>query len=209
MKVKVCGLTDGENIRAIELAGADWFGFIFHPASPRYVEKVPQYLPERGMRVGVFVKPTLNNVLQRIDQFGLHAVQLYDVPPNFCSTLKKRGVCVIRALPACSSLDEVAAPFLDVVDYLLFDTPSAQHGGTGKSYQWDWLDSYTGHTPFVLSGGIEPASAERIRALRHPSLAAVDINSRFETSPGMKDVRAVEAFIKMLKQNEITSKQNK
>lgn len=196
MKVKVCGLTDGKNIREIEQAGADWFGFVFHSASPRYVDEPPCYLPEKGMRVGVFVNPKLEDVLRRTDAFGLHAVQLYGASPEFCKKMKDRGLCVIRALPASHNLDETAAPFLDAVDYLLFDTPSAQYGGTGKTYPRACLGSYTGSVPFVLSGGIGPTSADDIRTLRHPALAAVDINSRFEISPGMKDVEAVGNFIK-------------
>ncbi len=200
MKVKVCGLTDGNNIREIENAGADWFGFIFHPASPRFVAERPSYLPLKGIRVGVFVNPKIESVVQRADDFGLHIVQLYDSSPAFCRRIKNMGLKVVRALPANRDLDEAAAPFLEVADYLLFDTPSLQYGGTGKTYPWTWLNSYTGALPFILSGGITPDAAETIRSIQHTALAAVDINSRFETSPGIKNAAEVARFINTLKQ---------
>lgn len=149
MIIKVCGMRDAENIRAVEQTGADWMGFIFYPKSPRYVDKVPNYLPQNMKRVGVFVNPTFRQVMEQVNNFGLHAVQLHgNVLPDMCQTLRERGLIVIRALPAVSTFVADTAEYMDKVDFFLFDTPTLKFGGSGRTYDWQLLQRYNGPTPF-------------------------------------------------------------
>lgn len=204
MIVKVCGLREGGNIRAVEAAGADWFGFIFHRPSPRFVADVPSYMPQRGKRIGVFVKATAGEMLREARRFGLDGVQLYEATPQLCATMRSEGLIVVKALAAQGNLDAAAQPFAGTADYLLFDTPAPSYGGSGRRFPTALLQSYTLPVPFLLSGGIDEAAAGEIIALRHPSLAGVDINSRFETAPALKDAEAVSRFIKAIKTTDQT-----
>lgn len=204
--VKVCGLRDGENIRAVEAAGADMFGFIFYPGSPRFVSEVPSYLPVTGERVGVFVKPSLEEVMQRVEAFGLTAVQLYGATGELCKLLRKREVKVMLAGGVVSEILGLAAKDDGLTqaaggdaDMLVFDTPCEGYGGSGRRFDWSVLRNYVGTVPFLLSGGIGPESVGDVLALEHPMLAGVDLNSRFELEPGLKDAGALKLFIERLK----------
>lgn len=200
MIIKVCGLREAGNIRAVEAAGADWFGFIFYPRSPRYVDVPPAYLPGRGKRVGVFVNAVPEEVGCRVAQFGLQAVQLHgEASPGLCRTFRRQGLTVIRALPATGSVAEEAAPYQGAVDFFLFDTPTPQFGGSGQPYDWSVLRRYQGPAPFLLSGGISLRSLPALHAFRHPLCAGFDLNSGFETAPAVKDAAAVRQFILHIK----------
>ena len=195
MIVKVCGLRDPGNIRMVEKAGPDWFGFIFYPRSPRFVESTPGYLPERGRRIGVFVGSTREEILSKAEEYGLWGVQLYGSSPDLCSSLRNEGLVVIRAFGATGDLDSLTGEYHGKVDYFLFDTPTKGYGGSGRSFDRSVLDSYSGPEPFILSGGLNPGSLEDILSLRYPLLAGVDLNSGFETSPGVKDAVSLGRFI--------------
>lgn len=199
MIVKVCGLREADNIRAVEQTGADWLGFIFYPRSPRFVPARPSYLPEKALRVGVFVSPRFGEVMARVAEFGLQAVQLHgEAAPELCRKLRETGLRIIRALPADERLALTTHPYLDCTDHFLFDTPTAAHGGSGESFDWSLLQRYTGHVPFILSGGIGPQSLPALLTLSHPAWQGVDLNSRFETAPGVKDAAAIQQFIQQL-----------
>ncbi|MBP3228581.1 MAG: phosphoribosylanthranilate isomerase [Bacteroidaceae bacterium] len=200
MIVKVCGLRDTHNIRAVEeQAAPDWYGFIFYARSPRYVADVPTYLPRGGRRVGVFVKPDTDDVLHRARQFGLHTVQLYGAPPAQCAALREAGLQVIVALSATGDLDALATPYIYNTDYFLFDTPTASYGGSGRQFDHTLLATYTGSVPFLLSGGLGPASLPAVRAVAHPRFAGIDLNSGFETAPARKDAALLADFIKSVR----------
>lgn len=200
MLVKVCGLRSADNIRAVVAAGADWFGFIFYPRSPRYVAGRPGYLPQKGLRVGVFVSQGMDEIMDRAHEFNLHAIQLHgDCTPEFCQRLRSEGLLTIRALPAAGCLDTVARPYAACCDYFLFDTPCTTHGGSGKRFDWALLDTYTLDVPFLLSGGLKPDSLTGLQSLTHRRWAGVDLNSGFETAPAMKDASALQSFISVFK----------
>lgn len=197
MIVKVCGLREADNIRAVTNAAPDCYGFIFYPRSPRFVDKRPTYLPETGRRIGVFVHPTVEDVECRIASFGLHGIQLHgDVTPDFCKQFRKNGLTVIRALPASDNLDALTHSYIDAVDYFLFDTPTEAHGGSGRYFDWRLLETYTGDVPFLLSGGLSPASLPTLATLRHPRWAGIDLNSGFEMAPAVKDADKLHTFIR-------------
>ena len=193
-------MRDGENIRAAEALGLQWMGFICWNGSARCVTATPTYLPETCRRVGVFVNPDVEYVRQKADELRLQCLQLHgQETPSQCSFLHRlTGLPVMKAIPVAGAEDIARARIynnVEGVDMLLFDTRSDAVGGSGRSFDWTLLHDYDGDTPFLLSGGIGPQDAARIRHFRHPRLAGIDLNSRFETSPGVKDIDTLRIFI--------------
>lgn len=204
MIVKVCGMRDPQNIRAVEALGVDWMGFIFYPRSPRYVGGLPAYLPVSAVRAGVFVDASPEEIVRQTERFALGVVQLHGgESPGFCRSLREwlpAGTTVVKAI-AMAGPDDVdrTEEYQDVCDYLLFETPSAAYGGSGRRFDWSLTERYRGSLPFVLSGGIGPESVEALRALHHPRWAGIDLNSCFETAPGEKDAALIAEFLNALK----------
>ncbi|NDW12341.1 phosphoribosylanthranilate isomerase [Bacteroides sp. 214] len=195
--IKVCGMRETQNILDIENLGVDFMGFIFYPKSPRYLREQPTYLPRTAKRVGVFVNEEQENVLTLTNCFSLNAVQLHgSESPQYCKALMREGLQLIKALPIAHEEDlEQAALYEGVCDYLLFDTKCEGYGGSGSQFDWGILNSYKGNTPFLLSGGIDLSHICALKEFRHPKLAGYDINSRFETEPGIKDSKMVAQFL--------------
>ena len=202
MIVKVCGMRDAENIRAVEQTGADWMGFIFFEGSPRYVSEVPEHLPDDCARVGVFVDAKLVDIIRKVNEYGLQYVQLHgNEKPDNCRTLQKAGVKVIKAFNLAKQEDlNHVGRYDGVCDYYLFDTATPDHGGSGEGFDWRLLRNYHGRTPFLLSGGLGLDSLGQLSRFRHPRWAGVDLNSRFEIEPGLKDADQIEEFILQFKQ---------
>lgn len=200
MIVKVCGMRDSENIRAIEQTKADLMGFIFHPKSPRFVASLPEYMPKKQKRVGVFVNASLEQILAKAQKFSLEYIQLHgDEPPAFCSELKNRGLKVIRAQRIANADDIIRAESYNMADLMIFDTKTQLYGGSGKKFNWQMLENYKGCVPFLLSGGIRSDTFEEIKAFFHPQFAGIDLNSGFEISPALKDVGKLNNFIEKIK----------
>ena len=200
MIVKVCGMRDSENIRAIEQTKADLMGFIFHPKSPRFVASLPEYMPKKQKRVGVFVNASLEQILAKAQKFSLEYIQLHgDEPPAFCSELKNRGLKVIRAQRIANADDIIRAESYNMADLMIFDTKTELYGGSGKKFNWQLLENYKGCVPFLLSGGIRSDTFEEIKAFFHPQFAGIDLNSGFEISPALKDVGKLKNFIEKIK----------
>ena len=203
MIVKVCGMSDAVNIRLAEQLNIDWMGFIFYPPSPRYVERRPDYLPQRQRRVGVFVNADEAFILSRISLFGLQLLQLHGhETPRQCRSLREAtGLSVIKAFSVKSAADVAETRHYEgAADYFLFDTPTPGVGGSGRSFDHSLLDHYTGTTPFLLSGGLGPNSADNILSLHHPQMVGIDLNSRFETAPGIKSIHRLQQFLQSLGQ---------
>lgn len=200
MIVKVCGMRDSENIRAIEQTKADLMGFIFLPKSPRFVASLPEYMPKKQKRVGVFVNASLEQILAKAQKFSLEYIQLHgDEPPAFCSELKNRGLKVIRAQRIANTDDIIRAESYNMADLMIFDTKTELYGGSGKKFNWQLLENYKGCVPFLLSGGIRSDTFEEIKAFFHPQFAGIDLNSGFEISPALKDVGKLNNFIEKIK----------
>lgn len=198
MIVKVCGLREPDNIRAVEQLGVDWLGLIFWPKSSRYVSEKPAYLPTRCKRVGVFVDADIEDVLRHIEDYGLDIVQLHGhESPDYIRALAASLPCRIIKAISVESRDDIAAyrAYDGLVDYFLFDTKCKTVGGSGEHFDWSVLDAYDGQTPFLLSGGIGPGDRERLRHFHHPMLAGIDLNSRFEQSPALKDIDQLKQFL--------------
>lgn len=199
--IKVCGMTNGENIRQTEQLGVDFIGFIFYPRSPRFLFEMPTYLPVRSRRIGVFVNESKDNILMYADRFGLDYIQLHgNESPEYCHNLQAAGMKLIKAFSIATPRDlSSVSAYEGLCQYYLFDTKTPQYGGSGNQFDWTLLNRYTGNTPFLLSGGINQYSAVAIRNFHHPRIAGVDINSRFESSPGLKDIGRIQTFIRELR----------
>jgi phosphoribosylanthranilate isomerase len=215
-------MRDAENIRALEeQAKPDLMGFICWEHSPRYVNEVPAYLPKCS-RVGVFVNPTLDYILECSKAFGFSYIQLHgNESPDFCQEVRQHtGLPVIKAfsiqnltegLEASPLRGGLIGSYEGLADLFLFDTKGKSVGGNGEKFDWSVLESYHGTTPFLLSGGIGPEDVERLKEFfaKHrrnfagdapaaPKCIGIDINSRFELTPGIKDVASVARFMSRL-----------
>ncbi len=197
--IKVCGMRDAENIREVEALGIDMMGFIFWPKSSRYVSERPAYLPTGCKRVGVFVNEQIEQVQRIADAYALDVIQLHgNESPEYVQRLQGRSL--IKAFNIASPEDiEQTKAYEGIVDYFLFDTKGKSVGGNGEKFDWSLLSAYDGDTPFLLSGGIGPHDAEFVTAFRHPRCMGIDLNSRFEISPALKDVNKLKGFIKQIR----------
>lgn len=199
--IKVCGMRDGDNICSVEDARPDMMGFICWAGSARNVSIRPSHLPACH-RVGVFVNPTLQQVLAAKEMLNLDYMQLHgNETPALCDELKRAtGLQLIKAVSVSKEADiEQADAYRGVADLLVFDTKCKCMGGSGMQFDWDILGAYSGPVPFLLSGGIGPDDWQRLREWEHPYCVGIDINSRFETAPAEKDTEAVRTFIRKIK----------
>lgn len=199
MITKVCGMRDAQNIRDVEALGIDWIGMIFWPRSKRYVAEVPSYLPERLKKVGVFVDSTLDDILQHISDYQLDIIQLHgQESPDFAKALKPHTIIKAFNIEKADDLLQTEK-YKGIADYFLFDTKGKMAGGNGQKFDWSVLTAYQGKTPFLLSGGIGPEDAESVRSFHHPRCIGIDLNSRFESEPGFKDINQLKTFINKLR----------
>lgn len=204
MIVKVCGLTEAENMRDVARAGADMIGMIFWQKSPRAVKALPDFNGIDAARVGVFVDMDVEKIAPIVDEYGLDYVQLHGgEPPMHVRALRHMlasRVKIIKAISVASVADVANARIYDdSADLLLFDTKCESVGGSGRKFDRSLLESYDCRQPFLLSGGIGPDDVEEIRSLCLPKMIGVDLNSRFETAPGVKNPLLVQQFISELK----------
>ncbi len=199
-KVKICGLTTLEDARFVSGALADYLGFIFYPDSPRYVDPakagaIINWLEGPG-KVGVFVNQPLDDVNSISRQTGVDYVQLHgNESPDYCALVDKP---IIKAFHIEKDTDREKLqndiePYLDHIEYLLFDTKiNGKWGGTGETFNWDILTEISNDKPFFLSGGINPENVEE--AIQTVAPYAIDLSSGLEESPGLKDFDKIELF---------------
>ena len=193
-------MREAENIREVEALGIDMMGFIFWPKSSRYVSQRPDYLPTKCKRVGVFVDEDPEQVKRLAAEYRLDYIQLHGhETPEVISYLRTPALPHPRILKAfnISTAEDLlqTQPYEGLVDGFLFDAKGKSVGGNGEKFNWGVLDAYKGSTPFLLSGGIGPDDAERVNAFYHPKCIGIDLNSRFELSPGLKDVAKLKEFM--------------
>jgi len=209
MKLKICGLKYPQNISEIAALQPDYMGFIFYEKSPRFYEndvetgRAPS-LQKHIKKVGVFVNETAEKILETIEKYGLDLVQLHGAEtPEFCRNLKQKmqDVKIIKAINIENVLDIEKTKMYDndCCDYFLFDTKTNLHGGSGQKFQWWTLDWYDGEIPFFLGGGISIDDVPKIKEIHHDMLYGIDINSRFEIEPALKDVEKVKQFLMEIK----------
>lgn len=219
MVIKVCGMRDAQNIREVSQLGVDMIGMIFYPKSPRYVEMqsshagiIPDYVKEdiniksakSPARVGVFVDDMVQNIVTRVVNYHLDYVQLHgNEPREMCENLRltldpdiRPGIKIIKAISVSDASDiQKYKEYVGAVDLFLFDTKCKTVGGSGQQFDWQVLEQYDGEIPFLLSGGIGPENASRLHAFHHPKYNGIDLNSRFEIEPGVKDVEKLKGFL--------------
>ena len=200
MNWKVCGMRDPDNIQEVLKRKPTWLGFIFYPPSPRYVKTSLDCLPDKWMwpsetlRVGVFVSPTFAEVRQEVLAFQLHGVQWHGLPPSSEITdwLKEKNIFLIQVVSIGENfnLDELKK-YEGIADYFLFDTQSPGHGGSGKTFDHSFLPNYSLSIPFLIAGGLNLPHIKQLPDLSQVPFWGVDVNSRFETSPGLKNIELI------------------
>ncbi len=216
LKIKVCGMREAANIAAVGALPIHFMGFIFYEKSPRFVTDATETLrscPEDLTRVGVFVNADIDYVLDKIIEFELNAVQLHGTEtPLYVHDLavfmwKKRKIQpnveveIIKAFSVDADFDfNRTKDYEGLVDYFIFDTKSPLGGGSGIKFDWSILKKYTSDIPFLLAGGITETDVEAVLELaaETPQLYGLDLNSKFEISPALKDVEKLRGFIEKL-----------
>ena len=211
-------MRDADNIRDISALGVDMIGLIFYPPSPRYVQQfssgagiIPDYAPGMGktpLRVGVFVDDMPQNIVTRVYNYKLDYIQLHGNEPretleNLRATIDpdiKPKIKIIKAISVSSAEDiKKYKEYVGAADLFLFDTKCKTVGGSGELFDWQVLQAYDGDVPFLLSGGIGPDDAERIQNFHHPKCIGIDLNSKFEIEPALKDVEKLKQFLVKVK----------
>ena len=195
-------MRDPKNIREVEELGVDWMGFILYAKSPRFVPIVPNYLPKKAKRVGVFVDMNKDGLLIFIAAYQLDMVQFHGKEsPHFIRDMRELvpGLKTMKAFSISTKEDLLATEAYEgVCDYFLFDTKCDSVGGSGISFNWNLLENYQGKTPFLLSGGIGPESIPALRKFHHPKWVGIDLNSRFESDKAYKDVGLLKEFLSQI-----------
>ena len=208
-KIKVCGMRNPQNILELSTLPIDIIGYIFYSKSKRYVGEnfsptTHASLPLNIARAGVFVNDTIANICKMQQKHSLAFIQLHgDESVDFCTSLQ--NTCskpIIKAFQISDDFDfSITKSYASVCNYFLFDTKTKNYGGSGQTFNWSILKKYTGNTPFFLSGGIDSFHANEIRTFKHPKLYAIDINSKFELAPAVKDVNKIANFVTEIKKN--------
>jgi phosphoribosylanthranilate isomerase len=208
MKIKVCGNTDLGQLKELNDLGIDFAGLIFYEHSPRYVlKKLPgsdvKELDLKIEKVGVFVNASEQEISKQVEDFALDIVQLQgDETASFCQRISDH-VKVIKAFRVSdndTNIDWLVKEYVDVCDFYMFDKGSAGlYGGTGEKFNWNLLANSVIDKPFFLSGGISNTDVHALKNFQHPFFYGVDINSKFEKEPGIKDMKLIKRFVSDLK----------
>ena len=198
MKIKVCGMKYADNIREVAKLSPDFMGFIFYSKSKRYVGEdfiIPE-IHSSVKKVGVFVNDSIENIVKKVRTYKLDYVQLHgNESPEFCKSVRHTTE-IVKAFGIDEQFDfSLLNQYENTCEYFLFDTRTNEYGGSGKKFDWKILERYNGKTPYFLSGGIDSAETGNTKPF------AIDVNSKFETEPGVKDI----AKLKKLK-NELSCK---
>ncbi len=195
MKLKICGMKYPENILELGSLLPDYMGFIFWEKSARYFDGIIPTLPNSIKKVGVFVNASLEEILEKIEKYDLQAIQLHgDESVAFCENLKKNSPNLTDIIKVFSILDtfdfDLLQPFENSCDYFLFDTKGKLPGGNGTTFDWKVLEKYPSTKPFFLSGGIGIEEMDAVNEILETNLPiyAIDVNSKFEIEPGLKNI---------------------
>ncbi len=207
MRIKVCGLTNVNQVRQLNELGIEFAGFNFYRRSPRYVYKNMPSTAIKKMRskinkVGIFVDENADELLRTVDDCGLYLVQLHgNESPRYCEKISNY-ISVIKAfrLSDDDNIEWKIKDYYDVVDMFMFDTETTSFGGSGKKFNWSILKDLKINKPFFLAGGISPDDVNEIKRFAMQPVAndlfAIDINSKFEITPGIKNIDLIKSFRK-------------
>lgn len=206
MKIKICGLRDADNIKAVAALLPDYMGFIFYDKSPRFAGDLSvdaiDYIPPTINKVAVFVNESLENITKLVDKYNFDFVQLHGgESPDFCKALRNEAI-VIKAFGLNNEFDfKQLDKYKNKVDLFLFDTKTESHGGSGQTFDWNILDKYDLEVPFFVSGGLGPDNIEDALKIDHPKFYGLDLNSKFEIAPALKDIDKLEKAFSIIKQS--------
>jgi phosphoribosylanthranilate isomerase len=213
MIIKVCGMREPDNISQLVELKPDYIGFIFYPHSKRFAgnlgKKLIASISSPVKKTGVFVNASMDEMADEVIQYELDAVQLHgNESAEFCRSFRKflhnmqteRHIEIIKAFGISEEFDfGVLADYEDFVDYFLFDTKTPDHGGSGKAFDWGILKNYHGKKSYFLSGGLSPENLTGIKELKDGRLYGVDLNSKFEIEPGLKDIDMLRGVFEAIK----------
>jgi phosphoribosylanthranilate isomerase len=204
LKIKICGMKFPENITEIAALQPDYLGFIFYEKSPRYFENTIPNLPKAIQKVGVFVNASFEEIEEKVTQHNLDLVQLHgNESPELCALLETNLVKVIKAFNIDKSFNfNILNNYTNYCSYFLFDTKGDKHGGNGTSFDWTVLAQYSIHKPYFLSGGIGLEIIDNLNQFLSSDYAeycvAIDLNSKFEVRPGLKNPETLKELIHTL-----------
>ena len=195
-RIKVCGITDENNFSELKKYQIDYFGFIFYEKSPRYILNNPDHAFIKNIKnkVAVFVDENIDTVIGIMEKYDFSYVQLHgNEGSDYCMKLKRKGIKIIKSYLIrtqedfhCIKLDRESA------DYFLFDYKSDKYGGSGKTFNWEILNNKDFDKPFFLSGGLSLDNLNNINMINdNEKLYGLDLNSKFEKSPGLKDIEKI------------------
>lgn len=202
LKIKVCGMRDVENIRQLVALPIDYIGFIFYAQSSRFVAKKSEVIiPSSVKKVGVFVNDSKEEIVTKVEEFDLQVVQLHgDESAEFCQEIKNLGVEIFKAFGIDDDFNWTSiAAYEGKVDYFLFDTKSKQYGGTGQTFNWEKLKANPYETPYWLSGGISVENIEEAANFEDNRLYGLDLNSKFEIEPALKNIDSLTQAFSIIK----------
>jgi phosphoribosylanthranilate isomerase len=202
IKIKVCGMRESQNISDLAKLNPDYMGFIFFGKSKRDVSETLnksdlENLPRSIKKVGVFVNATLEEIKKHIITYQLDLVQLHgSETAELCLKIKNSGTQVIKAFSVDSSFDFASTtPYKASCDFFLFDTKGKEAGGNGFTFDWSILDNYDNEIPFLLSGGLDETNISAVNKLPHLNIHAVDVNSKFEIEPALKNIELLKKSV--------------
>jgi phosphoribosylanthranilate isomerase len=209
--IKICGMREPENVLDVAELKPDLIGFIFYPDSPRYAAEIldPEIsakFPPYIRKVGVFVDADFEEIIGTVRKYSLDIVQLHgDETPDDCRRLRETGIQVIKAFYIEENKGfKFCTEFITCTNYFLFDTFTSKYGGSGHKFDWKKLDKYDLGHPFFLSGGIGPRDVNNLLEITNSTFYGIDLNSRFEIKPGLKDIETLKKFISDLRLNNKT-----
>ncbi len=202
LKIKVCGMKDDNNIKELMELQPDYMGFIFYEKSKRDVQGVLNQelllsFPKSIKKTGVFVNASTAFILEKVETYQLDAVQLHgQESPEQAKEIKDKGLEVFKAFSVGETFDFAQLEsYKGAVDYFLFDTKGKEVGGNGFTFDWTILNDYDNEVPFLLSGGLDGNNIEDVKKLSHLNIYAVDVNSKFEIEPALKDIDMLKSTV--------------
>lgn len=202
LKIKVCGMREAENIKALCNLPIDYIGFIFYAKSPRcIVEKNSTLLPPTIKETGVFVNASLEEIRDKKEEFNLQVIQLHgNETPDFCAQVRQMNITTFKAFGIDDEFEwKKLDMYQDVVDYFLFDTKSNTYGGTGNTFNWNKLLDNPYDKPYFLSGGISIENIKEAANFKDERLYGLDLNSKFEISAALKNIELLTQALSIIK----------
>lgn len=199
MIIKVCGIQTENNLLEMSTLNIDMVGFNFYPDSPRFVSSYLPHTPSTIQRTGIFVQATTDFILEKTRQYQLHYAQLHGgESPEQAQEIQKL-IPVIKVFGIDGNFNGTCLSDYSFCDYFLFDTATPLKGGSGIKFDWSVLENMDIQVPFLISGGIGPEDVSMVLDMRHPKFVGIDLNSKFEIRPGLKDIALIRSFVNKIK----------